>query len=487
MTMQLLELRLDALKGDVGKVKEVVGEARKRTDDIRRIKDRLEDEAADGGREALRQIRALAARISNVLRESPQIRAELSSYDRTLAEALSSEMPEYLERLRHLLDDVKRDIADLDHDMVDLPAELVGPLEASLKTRCREVSKKISVLESEVRGTATDPDAFRHLWNRYDQMLKDDARPLFVEYVDFAGGLAVRDNALDDRVCQMSDVLLKDLSHVTMNALSVPARQAALGTIMKSVFKLGFPEWTIWGIPLVGHEIGLSIAENDKGVDSLVNSASFGIHRSRQKSLFADIFATYTLGPAYACAAILLRFEPHHASAPRGDPSDIDRARLILDVLDRLGEDQVSSYCETVAKLRNLWKEAVDNLARQGAGPPGNAGHADIDGFLAAAWEILSDSPGFKAFDSEHWLAAADWLSDLNTPVPKRSFNWDNNDVIVLLTAAWRARLETPEHTARIATNASDLWRSAPDRGHNVRKPAGLNPSSDRGTGGSRR
>ena len=260
-----------------------------------------------------------------------------------------------------------------------------------------------------------------------------------------------------------------------MNALSVPARQAALGTIMKSVFKLGFPEWTIWGIPLVGHEVGLSIAENDKGVDSLVNSTSFGIYRNRQRSLFADIFATYTLGPAYACAAILLRFEPHHAAAPRGDPSDIDRARLILDVLDRLDKDQVSSYRETVAKLRNLWQEAVDNLAQQGGGPPADgAGHADIDGFLAAALEIPSDSPGFKAFDSEHWLAAGDWLADLNTAAPKRSFNWDSNDVIVLLTAAWRARLENPEHTARIATNGSDLWRSAPDRGHNVRKPAGL-------------
>ena len=171
----------------------------------------------------------------------------------------------------------------------------------------------------------------------------------------------MRDNALDNRVCQMTDVLLKDLGgphHVP--APSVPALQAALGTVMKSVIKLGFPEWTIWGIPLVGHELGLSVADNEEVIKRLVTGDSFGMSADRKKSLFADIFATYTLGPAYTCAAILLRFEPHHASSQEGDPSDIDRAWLILDVLDRLGDTapggcgsgQVNSYFETVARLR---------------------------------------------------------------------------------------------------------------------------------------
>ena len=65
---QLLEIRLDALKLDVGKVREVVQDARKRTSSIRDIKRRLEYESADGGREALRQIRSLARRIDNVLK-----------------------------------------------------------------------------------------------------------------------------------------------------------------------------------------------------------------------------------------------------------------------------------------------------------------------------------------------------------------------------------------------------------------------------------
>ena len=96
---QLLEIRLDALKLDVGKVREVVQDARKRTSSIRDIKRRLEYESADGGREALRQIRSLARRVDNVLEDSPQLREELDTCDRGLADALSSELPEYLARL----------------------------------------------------------------------------------------------------------------------------------------------------------------------------------------------------------------------------------------------------------------------------------------------------------------------------------------------------------------------------------------------------
>lgn len=485
---QLLEIRLDALKLDVGKVREVVQDARKRTSSIRDIKRRLEYESADGGREALRQIRSLARRVDNVLEDSPQLREELDTCDRGLADALSSELPEYLARLKELLDSVQRDIGELDHDMVDLPDVQTGPMESSLEARCDDVCEQIGQLQVAASISAAGRGTFRDLWDQYDRMLKEDARPLFAEYVDFAGGLAVRDNALDNRVCQMTDVLLKDLSHVTMYPLSVPARQAALGTVMKSVIKLGFPEWTIWGIPLVGHELGLSVADNEEVIKRLVNGDSFGMSADRKKSLFADIFATYTLGPAYACAAILLRFEPHHASSQEGDPSDIDRAWLILDVLDRLGDTapggcgsgQVNSYFETVGRLRELWEGAVANLTEPNGGPSaGTQRQADLEGFLAATWRILSDSSRFHAFDCTRWLAAQEWLADLKGS-PKRTFRRETNEVLDLLTAAWRARLEDAEHTTPITKNAGDLWLSAPDvAAETVRRPGGLNRPQD--------
>jgi hypothetical protein len=488
---QLLEIRLDALEKDVGKVKKVVGDTRIRTDSIRDINARFTSESANGVREPLLQILALANRVGSVLRQSPQIREEIGHYDRTLADALSSDLPNQVEHLNKLLEAVRGDIREINDDLVRLLPAQVELLEMSLEERCHAVRERIGQLRAAAAGSAARPRVYRGIWEMYDRMLKEAARPLFAEYVDFVGGLAVRDHALDNRVCQMTDELLRDLSHVTMNSLSVPAQQAALGSVMKSVIKLGFPEWTIWGIPLVGHEVGLSIAENERSINRLVRQRRFGMSKEPLKSLFADIFATYTLGPAYACAAILLRFEPHHTMLKQGEPSDIDRARLILDVLGRLGASsgentsgEVTTYYEIVDQLKKLWQDAVDNLKPQDDRPsPPHATRSDLDDFLDATWEILSNAERFHAFDRVRWLATDDWLAALRGN-PARARVRGTNDVIELLTAAWRARLMDAAQTDRIAENASLLWPYAADVTPSTsetipRRPAGLSRPLD--------
>ncbi len=494
-SMQLLEIRLDALEKDVGTVNKVVSDARSRTVSIRDLTTRLTSESpAEGVHEPLRQIRALAKRVGSVLEESSKIRDEINNHDRGLADALSSKLPGYLDQLKDLLTTVRRDIGEIDNDMVSLPEEQVEALESSLQDRCRSLGNKIGELRKAARCSASHPDAHRSLWASYEKMLREDAQPLFEEYVDFIGGVAVRDNALDNRVCHMTDVLLTDLPNIIKYPLSVPARH--LGIVMKSVIKLGFPaEWTMWGIPLVGYQEGVSIAENERSFDRLVSQRRFGLSRAQRVSLFADIFATYRLGPAYACAAILLHFEPRQT---RRTPSDIDRARSILDVLDRLANTTsgngitADSYIVTVTRLRELWQGTVDNLGPHDSDPPpakekgplpARERHVDMDGFLQAAWEILSRQ--FHAFDRARWQASGEWLADLKSN-RKRIFVQGPNEAIELLTAAWRARLEDPSDTARIAETASSLWRSAngfvPGIPETVlRPPAGLSRPLDTG------
>jgi len=506
MPYELLKIRLDALELDVMKVREVVKDTRRRTEDIRKIRKRLESEAR--GREALRQIRSLARRVGGVLQEDQEIYDLLDSRDEGLAQALCSQFASYADRLKVLLDELKQDLDELEHDMVDLPDEQL--LESSLESLCRSVSGKISGLRTRANRPAGIPGAFDDLWRDYHEMLEDKARPLFAEYVDFVGGLAVRENALEDRVCQMTDVLLRELPHVTANALAVPARQAALSTIMKSVIKVGFPEWTVWGIPLVGHEVGLSIAENDPGIKSHVEQQGFKMSEALQKSLFADIFATYTLGPAYACAAILLRLEPHHATVEGSDPSDIDRGWLIFDVLDHLDRPgpwndytgQVSSYSDTVGKLRELWVGPAGSLTpRRGGSAHGAAKHAGIDGFLAETLKILSESRQFHPFNRDaqgvtekrdRWVEAEKLVGYLLAPQEEGTSmpEFRRQDVIELLTATWRARLEHQEHhehTTHIAENALRLWRLAPEDKLPSRSPGGLKRPSDGGREAARR
>jgi hypothetical protein len=478
---ELLKIRLDALKLDVEKVKEVVNEARKRTDDIRAIRKRLGSEA--NSREPLRQLNALKDRVSSAL-QYQEVSDSLASTDAGLPWELKNQFPCYVVQLQELFAELERDIDELEHDMVDLPN--AGPLQSSLGRRCNQVGKQIRDLKGNVENA--DPAAFGSLWNDFDELLKNQAKPLFAEYVEFAGGLAMRDNALEDRVCQMTDELLKELSDITKNALTVPARQAALSTIMTSVIKVGFPEWTVWGIPLAGHEAGLRIAEDDQTVNEHVEEPGSGLSKELRKSLFADIFATYTLGPAYACAAILLRFEPHHVLAVGDDPSDIDRAWLILKVLDSLGQpgswnddaEQPDSYFETVRTLRDLWEEAVVSLASQGVSAEPRADERPgIQRFLDETWGVLIDSSQFHPFSGvrleaakrrDRWGEAEKLVDYLLLPqAPGEAAQTPDlrrQNVIELLTAAWRARLADRERsTTRIARKALDLWRHAPEVG----------------------
>lgn len=478
---ELLQIRLDALKLDVAKVKEVVNEARKRTEGIRDIRRRLDSEASS--REPLRQLNALEGRLSRAL-EYQNVRDLLDSTDSGLSQALQDQFQQCVGQLKQLFAVLKQDIDEIEHDMVDLPN--AGPLPSSLGRRCRQVGRQIDDLKGDVEQAG--PAAFGGLWNRFDTLLKEQAKPLFAEYVEFAGGLAMRDNALEDRVCRMTDELLKELSETTRNALTVPARQAALSTIMTSVIKVGFPEWTVWGIPLAGHEAGLRIAEDDPAVREYVEEPGQGLSKELRKSLFADIFAAYTLGPAYACAAILLRFEPHHVLAVGDEPSDIDRAWLILMVLDRLGQpgsyndyaEQPASYFETVRTLRDLWDTAVASLAGQGIGlDPHAEARTDIQLFLDDVWEILSDSGQFHPFTGmrseaaerrDRWDEAQKLAEYLLLPpqVPKdetRVPPLRRQDIIELLTAAWLARLTDEERgPTHIARKALGLWLHAPAR-----------------------
>lgn len=169
---------------------------------------------------------------------------------------------------------------------------------------------------------------------------------------------------------------------MTKQPLPLPARQAALCKALDTVVLLGFPEWSIWDIPLVGHEIGLAYAndQNNRGLIEIVqgftSNGSSGRPekhtRPAQESvheLLADAFGAYTLGLAYACAALLLRLNPVYGEQPDyGRPRDIDRAQVIMTTL--MVEAQKASmgggtFTDAVELLRETWQAAV----RAHAGP----------------------------------------------------------------------------------------------------------------------
>ena len=103
-------------------------------------------------------------------------------------------------------------------------------------------------------------------------------------------------------------------------------------------------EWTIWTLPLVAHEFGHIVIEESKEISNRIETISqahllalqeaFGpgaktepLPRAELEEYLADAYATYVMGPAFACAAILLRLNPLHLPAGTREPGLDLRAR----------------------------------------------------------------------------------------------------------------------------------------------------------------
>lgn len=81
------------------------------------------------------------------------------------------------------------------------------------------------------------------------------------------------------------------------------------------LIRLGFPEWSIWSLPLVAREFGHVFARKRERVRTDIQQAlARNVATEPQLcSWAADVFATTVLGSAYPWAAILLRAEPSTA------------------------------------------------------------------------------------------------------------------------------------------------------------------------------
>jgi hypothetical protein len=357
----------------------------------------------------------------------------------------------------------------------------------SLNDQCSELRDKISVLERDIRRSPAEDH--RKYWKEYQDLLDNVARPVFVEYVDFLGGLTVRESGLDDSVCDMTAALLTRFSLVTERTLTLPlpARHAALGTALNGLVLLGFPEWSIWGIPLVGHEIGLGYAKFPLRADELAeivkqytpecgppsaerdSSAEEYLHQ-----LIADALATYILGFSYACASMLLRLNPRH-DVP-GDPTkprDIDRARVIMMTLKAGGRTAPSSggsFSEALERLQEIWNTAVlshagpkhaDTALAEAKGPPPEDDW--LDDFTATAVSHFARSSVIRPYDNERWRASDGWLETMrgwlesrDTPNP----DWVPPGVAVVdvLNAAWRLRVMESADPDSLAKSILDSW-----------------------------
>jgi hypothetical protein len=326
-------------------------------------------------------------------------------------------------------------------------------------------------------------------WTRYNKVLQV-SRELLRECLEIIGALAIRNKDLDKRIWYIADELIRECLILSTGSeeyyLSIHGMQDTFTKTRSRILRLRFPEWTIWDLPLAAHELGhvvvWDILEDEKDDDEderilteFVNTHSDALipvdeeltrmnqeggskaedakrwAEKRVHEFLADAFATYTMGPAYACSAILLRLNPGMA-AQEGTPSDAQRAHVILSMLEWANSSLplVDPYEKVIKELRGYWYETLSRVNPNGklsAACETRLSELSSDFGKKAGRETLRKTALYpQTGDREGWIRAQawakEWLDKLTANEAPENQPVTSENLRDVLNATWFCRLQ---------------------------------------------
>jgi hypothetical protein len=309
-------------------------------------------------------------------------------------------------------------------------------------------------------------------WRDYNEIMSEQSQLIFSDYVEFLGGLALRDAGLDEGICRIADELIRSCGSVgrtQWSALTIPASQEAV-TLAASI-RMRFPEWTIWAVPLTAHELGEVVIKDNPNLEKDILTHYPGSEKKTKKNrhhmrvYLNDAFATYVMGPAYACAAILLRFNPRAAYQDKiKNPADAKRAHVVLSMLRKMFEfkedpNVVPPYGDILEKLKAGWDAALAQTQTQ---PPPATLNPDLE--ILEQWTDhllaeLNRAYANSLYQGRLWTSTREALELLlsdEDPGDKLKGNEEWKDV---LNAAWACRVNNVDDSQKIAKKAEELWQ----------------------------
>ena len=273
------------------------------------------------------------------------------------------------------------------------------PSERELGRLARRCGTTLQAVAKALDGTPeTEPQPSASCWGLY-RSAEQLCRTLFAEYVELLGGLALRDAGFDADLCHIADELVKVLE-TGSQLLTIPAGSERQGESPAQLIRIGFPDWSIWALPLVAHEFGHIFLRAELGRDFDDDSVD-----AASRLCMADAFATLTLGPAFAASAFLMRLEP--SSCTTTDPLVARRAAAIRASLAKL--DALDPAVRPLAGLtRDLAQHWSDSVAA--AVDPAHAGAAFDDTGADDLVELVYDAlPAGMSLPVKEWGTIEDW------------------------------------------------------------------------------
>ena len=272
------------------------------------------------------------------------------------------------------------------------------------------------------------------------------------DVVRFVEGSLARTANVDRGVCSLVDWLLGWLASqakVGWERVTLPAvRETASERTW--IISLRITDATIWSLPVMAHEFGHFAVErlennaNERPGAALLApewvsdeaAAATGLDRdealrffstAHRHELFADVFAAFVTGPAYA-AALVWRASPHRAWLADGDhPGWGYRVRVVLRALYR--QPALAWMADFV---RDAWADDLEESGQSAAADEKRL--ALVDRFADDVLAVLAETVSALEFaDSKAVLDAERMLRDDAAPTPV--------ELRALMNAAWAARL----------------------------------------------
>jgi hypothetical protein len=258
----------------------------------------------------------------------------------------------------------------------------------------------------------------------------------------------------------MADELINKVDSVpdvTWESLTIPWHREYVSAALTRMIRLGYPEWSIWTLPLTAHEFGHVVeCKNAELIKFIDEQVARGQSQSHLYDYLGDAFATYTMGPAYACAAILLRFDPSSAHVYSDEsPAPIKRVHVVFSMLMRLNdkESSMQPYAGIVEILRTEWNAALLQAAQISALDDETTKR--LDDCVAFMWNFLDPN---RRLNPPNSVSIREWTSKLLEHGGNTIEVYGTEELRDVLNAAWACRVENPTKADAIKSAAIKLW-----------------------------
>jgi hypothetical protein len=367
--------------------------------------------------------------------------------------------------LREQIEELQRRLSRIEK-AITAPAAGTAGVEERLLERVRVRFERRLLDQGETLGYARqmvlDQVDLAECWDVF-RPARDACQPLLAESLAVLEGALARSARLDDGFCDGADGLIAEISKQAEKDWSrfTILNEGELYTNVADVIRIRFPSAGVWDLPIAAHECGHFVSTQVWERD-----ATGAAHDTFQEFLvakqagpgsrlwyhlnehFADVFATFAVGPAYGLTALLLRFD---ASRPDSEddrhPSPAKRAYLILQTLTWMDRQSIERpYAGLIRIMRELWP------------PPDLPTCVRIDGYLDD-WLCPMLKRNFPLVRYRTWPQA----SVLAGKLGKGLEAGDASSLRDVLNAAWLARVEKPDERAAIEQAAAAWCMGEPE------------------------